>query len=125
MSEENNEKKETVETTVEETVNATEEDKKSGFDSDVLLRIFMALLFALIGWLTLWVFGAVVLVQAIFMIATGEQNKNLKSFSAEIAKYLNSIVKYVSFQTDEKPFPFQSWNSEDKEENHDKNGQTA
>ncbi|WP_395373205.1 DUF4389 domain-containing protein [Marinicella sp. W31] len=125
MSEQKNENNETVEATVEETVNSTVEDKKSGFDSDVLIRIFMALLFSLIGWLTLWVFGAVVLIQAIFMIVTGEQNKNLKSFAGEIGKYLGSIVKYVSFQTDEKPFPFQSWDSEDKKEKPDENGQAA
>ena len=43
---------------------ASESDTKTNkFNNDVLTRILVTLLFALIGWVSLWVFAVVVLVQ--------------------------------------------------------------
>lgn len=89
------------------------EKKEPRISNDVLTRIFVTLLFALIGWLALWVFGVVVLVQFGFLLITGSLNKNLKAFSGELGNYLKDIIGYVGFQTDDKPFPFQSWHYDD------------
>ena len=83
--------------------------KEPAISNEVITRIFVTLLFALIGWLSLWVFGVVVLVQFGFLLITGQLNKNLKAFNGELGEFLADIIKYVSFQTDDKPFPFQSW----------------
>jgi len=88
--------------------------KESHINADLLTRIFVTLLFALIGWLALWVFGFVVLVQFGFLLITGNLNKKLKAFNGELGNYLSDIIKYVAFQTDEKPFPFQGWHYDDK-----------
>lgn len=87
--------------------------KESHINADLLTRIFVTLLFALIGWLALWVFGFVVLVQFGFLLITGNLNKNLKAFNGELGNYLSDIIKYVAFQTDVKPFPFQGWHYDD------------
>jgi len=87
--------------------------KESHINSEVLTRILLTVLFALIGWLSLWVFGVVVLVQFGFLLITGSLNKNLKAFNAELGDYLSDIIKFVSFQKEEKPFPFQSWDYDD------------
>jgi len=91
-------------------------DVFKNFNSDVIGRILLIFLFCFIGWLALWVFGVVVLVQFGFLLITGELNTNLKAFNAEVGGFLTDIIKYVSFQTDEKPFPFRSWsyNKEDQ-----------
>ncbi|WP_223786644.1 DUF4389 domain-containing protein [Marinicella meishanensis] len=99
----------TVEASDEQTVK-----KESHINADLLTRIFVTLLFALIGWLALWVFGFVVLVQFGFLLITGNLNKNLKAFNGELGNYLSDIIKYVAFQTEEKPFPFQGWHYDDK-----------
>lgn len=83
--------------------------KEPVVSNEVITRIFVTLLFALIGWLSLWVFGIVVLVQFGFLLITGQLNTNLKAFNGELGDFLSDIIKYVSFQTNDKPFPFQSW----------------
>ncbi|MCX7554315.1 DUF4389 domain-containing protein [Marinicella sp. S1101] len=110
-----------------ETVNsektASENDTKTNkFNNDVLTRILVTLLFALIGWVSLWVFAVVVLVQFGFLLITGHANKNLKAFGGEMGQYLSDIIKYVGFQTEQKPFPFQGWHYDDK---NTKNGEPA
>lgn len=87
--------------------------KEPKISNDVLTRIFVTLLFALIGWVSLWVFGVVILVQFGFLLITGHLNKNLKAFCGELGDYLSDIIKYVGFQSDEKPFPFQGWKYDD------------
>lgn len=96
------------------TENSTDEVKKEPkISNDVLTRIFVTLLFALIGWVSLWVFGVVILVQFGFLLITGHLNKNLKAFCGELGEYLSDIIKYVGFQSDTKPFPFQGWKYDD------------
>ena len=114
---------ETVENNNEAKPEETVAKKESTINSEVLTRIFVTLLFALIGWISLWVFGAVVLVQFGFFLITGELNKNLKAFNGELGDYLADIIGYVSFQKEEKPFPFQSWHYDDDKAS--KNGEPA
>ena len=99
--------------THQKTAESTTAKKSFHFNSDVLTRILVTLLFALIGWLSLWVFGVVVLVQFGFLLITGNLNKNLKAFNGELGDYLSDIIAYVGFQKDEKPFPFQGWHYDD------------
>jgi len=104
-----------IEGTATENNSETQTQKKEPFISkEVLSRIFMTLLFALIGWFSLWVFGFAVVVQCGFLLITGNLNKNLKTFNGKLGNYLADIFSFVSFNKDEKPFPFQSWNYEDK-----------
>ncbi len=104
---------EVVDDKQQKTADSTTAKKSFHFNNDVLTRILVTLLFALIGWLSLWVFGVVVLVQFGFLLITGNLNKNLKAFNGELSEYLSDIIAYVGFQKDEKPFPFQGWHYDD------------
>ena len=104
---------EAVEVNQQKTADSADDKKSFHINSDVLTRILVTLLFALIGWLSLWVFGFVVLVQFGFLLITGDLNKNLKAFNGELGEYLSDIIAYVGFQKDEKPFPFQGWHYDD------------
>lgn len=104
---------EVTESSTESKNEETVSKKPSTINSDVLTRILVTLLFALIGWISLWVFGVVVLVQFGFLLITGSLNKNLKAFNGELGDYLSDIISYVAFQKEEKPFPFQSWHYDD------------
>lgn len=97
--------------------------KDTKFNNDVLARILVTLLFVLIGWVSLWVFGVVVLVQFGFLLITGHTNKNLKAFSGEFSEYLTDIIQYVGFQSEEKPFPFKGWHYDD--DKNSENGEPA
>lgn len=83
--------------------------KNSEKNSETFSRIFYTILFCIIGWMTLWVFTFVVLIQFGFLLITGQVNKNLKGFNKEIGLFLFDMIKYLSFQSDVKPFPFRDW----------------
>ena len=53
-----------------------------------------------------WVLGAVVFVQLLIVLFTGERNMQLVGFGENLGEYLKQIVDYICFVDDEKPFPF-------------------
>ncbi|VAW36791.1 hypothetical protein MNBD_GAMMA01-637 [hydrothermal vent metagenome] len=118
MTEETNKKE--AEVIIE--VNATETDAKehSGKNPEIFSRIFYTILFAIIGWLSLWVFTFVVLIQFGFLLITGQVNSNLKGFNKEVGLFLFDLIKYLSFQTNDKPFPFRDWPYDEKSSNENK-----
>ena len=108
---------EVVETKVAEEVKT---NKKSDRNSEIFSRIFYTILFLLVGWITLWVFCFVVLIQFGFLLITGQVNTNLKGFNKEVGLFLFDLIKYLSFQTNEKPFPFRDWPYDTKTNNKNK-----
>ena len=104
---------------------STTAKKEPAVSNEVITRIFVTLLFALIGWLSLWVFGVVVLVQFGFLLITGQLNSNLKAFNGALGDFLSDIIKFVSFQTNEKPFPFQSWSYGETTESEQSEAKTS
>ncbi len=106
-----------VETNQEEKVTETKKDR----NPEIFSRIFYTILFAFIGWMSLWVFTFVVLIQFGFLLITGQVNKNLKGFNQEVGLFLYDMIKYLSFQTDEKPFPFRDWPYGEETEKQKKN----
>ncbi|MCF6318982.1 MAG: DUF4389 domain-containing protein [Proteobacteria bacterium] len=98
--------------TVEETVQETKQESKQQTaenNSETFSRVFYTVLLALIGWVALWVFSFVVIIQFGFLLITGQVNTNLKGFNKEVGLYLFDIIKFLSFQSNEKPFPFRDW----------------
>ena len=115
------------ENTVKETVNQenieTETTTSKSIDKnpEIFSRIFYTILFALISWVTIWVFAFVVLIQFGFLLITGKVNKNLKGFNQEVGLFLYDMIKYLSFQTNNKPFPFRDWPYGDEIDSENKN----
>lgn len=124
-------KKEKVE--VEETaVETSQEEKaiesKKDKNPEIFSRIFYTVLFAFIGWMSLWVFAFVVLIQFGFLLITGQVNKNLKGFNQEVGLFIYDMIKYLSFQTNQKPFPFRDWpygEETEKQNNNELNKQST
>ena len=104
---------------IETETSGNTQSKKSEQNSETFSRIFYTVLFCFIGWVTLWVFTFVVLIQFGFLLITGQVNKNLKGFNKEIGLFLYDMIKYLSFQTNIKPFPFRDWPYD--EDNNNKN----
>ena len=112
----------TIESEVVEPTETTEVKKESRCDknSETFSRVFYTILFGIIGWITLWVFCSVVLIQFGFLLITGKVNNNLKEFNREIGMFLNDMIKFLSFQTNEKPFPFRDWPYDESEKKSEK-----
>ncbi len=48
-------------------------------------------------------------IQFIILVATGEANEQLKLFGQGLATYLYDTVQFLTFNTEQKPFPFAEW----------------
>ncbi len=55
------------------------------------------------------VVGAVVVFQFLSKLLTGKANEHLKAFGAEVGLYLSCIVRFLTFETEDKPFPYAPW----------------
>ena len=51
----------------------------------------------------------VVIVQFISYLATGKTNQYLREFSKSMANYARETIRFLTFCSEEKPFPFRSW----------------
>jgi hypothetical protein len=80
------------------------------------IRGLFLLIFAFIMGVTKVVTGAVVVLQFLFTVFSGEVNTNLQQFGASLSRFTYQIMLYVTYNTDEKPFPFKEWPSESQAE---------
>jgi hypothetical protein len=55
------------------------------------------------------------LTQALFSVFNGEDNDNLRHFGASLLAYISQVVRFLTFNSDERPFPFSDF-PEDKGE---------
>ena len=70
------------------------------------LRLFFILVIALLYSVSRLVVGAVVLLQFFFVLFTGKTNNQLLSFGQSLSTYTYQVVCYLTFNTEERPFPF-------------------
>jgi hypothetical protein len=77
--------------------------------SDTWLRGLFIIIFAVIYGITEVLLSAVVVFQFLATLFTGETNARLRLFGLSLAAYIYQIVTFVTFNSDEKPFPFGPW----------------
>ena len=53
--------------------------------------------------------SAVIAFQFLASLFTGQTNEQLTRFGRNLARYLQQIIVYMTFVTEEKPFPFTPW----------------
>ncbi len=73
------------------------------------IRGLYMLLFLVIYSVAEIVFAAVVVFQFISSVITGNTNQRLLEFGQSLSTYLYQTLKYFSYNTEEKPFPFAPW----------------
>jgi len=69
-------------------------------------RILFTALFWVIFYISQMIVFAVVLAQAGFVLLTGTPNHHLLVLGDRLAHYVQEILRYVTFNTDLRPFPF-------------------
>lgn len=73
------------------------------------LRLFFMFIFGLLLFVSLYVAMAVALIQFGFVLFTGERGERLTDFANQLSQYINQCVRFVLFDTEEQPFPFDDW----------------
>ena len=70
------------------------------------LRLLFIVAFYLIAGLVGMVGSLIVVLGFLWVLFTGETNRQLQQAGQFVAGYLYEIVRYVTYNTDDRPFPF-------------------
>ncbi len=70
------------------------------------IRLLFMAVFVALYMITRIVFGAVVIFQFLWVLFTAETNKQLTDLGQSLATYTYQIMRYLSFNSEDKPFPF-------------------
>ncbi len=87
-----------------------DEDLKQNLTaSETWIRGFFILLFVFLLVIARMVTGAVVVIQFLFTVFTGQTNENLRYFGASLASFIYQTLLFVTYNSNDKPFPFAPW----------------
>ena len=70
------------------------------------LRLLFMIVFVFLYGVSRIVVIAVVVLQFLWVLFTGETNDKLKAFGQSLATYTYQLVRYLTYNTDSRPFPF-------------------
>lgn len=73
------------------------------------LRILYNILFYVIYKLVDLVIFAILVLQIIISTFMDEPNKKLQEFGLSLSLYVKQIVAFISFSSNDKPYPFSDW----------------
>ena len=73
------------------------------------LRLLYMVLFVALWSITRLVVLAVVILQVLFLLFSGGRNERLAGFGESLAVYSYQLVAYLTFASEEQPFPFSDW----------------
>lgn len=85
------------------------------FSGSAWLRVLFMALFVLIYGVAEVLLTAVVLLQIVFVLVTGDRNDRLTAFGKSLSLFVYEIILYWTYNSEDKPFPFTSWPGEDQE----------
>ena len=78
-------------------------------DSSTWRRLIYMVLFAVIYRIAEVVLFAVVVIQFLFKLLTGGANQQLRVAGQHLGAYIRDIVLFLTFATEDKPYPFGPW----------------
>jgi Domain of unknown function (DUF4389) len=88
--------------------------KDNAKNVDTLLRGLFIVIFGVIFYVLYFVIWVLVVFQFLTKVVTGNLNDNLGQLSESLTSYAFQILLYITFQSEERPFPFSPWPSSDK-----------
>ena len=84
------------------------EEKESNW-----IRVLFVLLFWVIFYLTQLMLAAVAVSQCAFLLITGDANNYLMQAGDSLGKYVSEILRFVTFNSNQRPFPFADFSKSD------------
>ena len=90
------------------------------------LRLLPLIFFGIIAYVVLMVSYIMAAIQFVVVIVSGEPNSQLRDFGQRLASYLQEILDYLIYRTDQMPFPFAAFpGTEVKEDVEDNENEAA
>ncbi len=87
--------------------------KENVKNPDVWLRGLFIVIFGVILYFVFGLIWLLVFFQFVSKVVTGNLIKELTGFSTSLVRYAFQILNYITFQSEERPFPFSPWPSGD------------
>jgi len=92
----------------------TEEEKRERFKENLTspntwARGLFILLFVIIGYFLCYAILVIVLFQFGAILFTGKVNERVFPIGQSLSIYFSQILHYLTFSSDERPFPFSDW----------------
>lgn len=84
----------------------SDELKENIKDQGTWMRGLYILMYAIIYSVTEIVIALVVIIQFLFVLITRQANEKLLTLGANLSTFIYQILSYVTFNSDERPFPF-------------------
>jgi Flp pilus assembly protein TadB len=82
--------------------------------ADHWLRFVFMILFMAIAGVASYVVTVLIFIQFIFALVTGNSEARLQKFGRNMAQYIFQILSFLTYNTEEKPFPFNDWPAADE-----------
>ncbi len=73
------------------------------------LRFIFMVLFVVVAFAASYVVLLLIIVQFVFALFTGRSDEKLQLFGASLSKYLFQILSFLTYNTEQKPYPFADW----------------
>ncbi len=73
------------------------------------IRGFYMLVFFICGWVAIGLAIVVTVFQFLSTLITDHYNENLRKFGNSLSQYFSQLVQYLTYNSEEKPFPFSAW----------------
>jgi len=73
-----------------------------------LIRLLYMITFGIVAYILIWPLLALSVIQFGFQLFEGIPNARLVNLSNQIITYIMQIFDYITYQTDQKPYPFSS-----------------
>jgi hypothetical protein len=72
-------------------------------------RVLYTVVFAVAFWILCWALIVTAAVQLVLRLVNGKAHADLARFGAGLGRYARQVIEYLTFATDEAPFPFRDW----------------
>ncbi len=79
--------------------------------SSVWVRLLYMILFAIVFRISEMVMLLVAVVNLVYKLVQNEPHETLLRFGGSLAVYLQQIAKFLTYNTEYRPFPFNEWPS--------------
>ena len=89
------------------------ENTETSSKRKIWVRGFFMLLMALVYQVTGTVMFIVTIIQFVLALLSDEPNDRLVSFGRSLGKYLQQLAHFLTFASEQVPFPFSEWPSGD------------
>jgi len=86
--------------------------KEHAKNVDTWIRGLFIVVFAIIFYVLCTIIWILVVFQFLMKVLTGNLNENLMKFSGSLTSFAVQILRYITFQSEERPWPFSPWPGE-------------